>query len=307
MTATRLLQTGQIETAAGGIPELLLPPANLFYKQSQRFHQLAQGHSLSDYLLFLAALTEGQQKELDRHPEIPLPDAYMLSHCSEHGMPPLAPAGWHRQPHWLEIFRTLVKEASHALPVQGKEIVSSLLKAGPEWLEAQAEHLLHGQLHALDLAAAPFTAAALQVQWTYLAHKMDQWQAKHQGLQPLCPLCGSHPTAAVIKTDGASQGLRYLHCALCGSEWHVVRSECSQCGNAKGISYYSIKGTTEAVRAEACQSCRSYLKVVLPEKDAQVDPVADDIATLALDLLMDEKDLAKSGINYLMLPEIAHP
>ena len=37
------------------------------------------------------------------------------------------------------------------------------------------------------------------------------------------------------------------------------------------------KAVTEAVRAETCDACKSYLKIVYREKSPQADPVADDL------------------------------
>ncbi|MCL5059208.1 MAG: formate dehydrogenase accessory protein FdhE [Candidatus Thermoplasmatota archaeon] len=37
------------------------------------------------------------------------------------------------------------------------------------------------------------------------------------------------------------------------------------------------------------------------DKDPLTDPVADDLATLALDWLMDETGYAKSGINWYLI------
>jgi FdhE protein len=67
------------------------------------------------------------------------------------------------------------------------------------------------------------------------------------------------------------------------------------------MTYFSVQGGNDIVRAEACPECRSYLKIVHQDKDPNVDPAADDLATLALDLLMGEENYAKSGINYLMI------
>jgi FdhE protein len=55
------------------------------------------------------------------------------------------------------------------------------------------------------------------------------------------------------------------------------------------------------VRAETCDSCKSYLKIVYSRK-GPVDPVADDLATLALDILVDEAGYARSGPNLLLVP-----
>ena len=57
----------------------------------------------------------------------------------------------------------------------------------------------------------------------------------------------------------------------------------------------------DAVRAETCDACKSYLKIVYQEK-GPVDPVADDLATLTLDILVDEAGYARSGPNLLLVP-----
>ena len=62
-----------------------------------------------------------------------------------------------------------------------------------------------------------------------------------------------------------------------------------------------LEGSNGAVRAETCDNCKSYLKIVYQEKDPYVDPVADDLATLALDILVDEAGFERSGPNLLLL------
>jgi len=37
------------------------------------------------------------------------------------------------------------------------------------------------------------------------------------------------------------------------------------------------------------------------DQDAEVEPLADDLASLTLDLLMSEEGFGRSGVNYLML------
>ena len=301
MIVTPILQPGQLEAPAGDIPELRLPSATLFQNRSQRLHQLAEGHSLGDFLRFMAVLAECQQSQLDRHPEIPVPDTRLLTRCREHALPPLGAVGWCRHPHWQEVTRNLTKAIYEKVPSGGREALALLLEPNKEWLEAQADKLLARKFENLNLAAAPIIGAALQVQWTYLARRLESPQVAWQEQPHLCPVCGSHPVASVIRTEGPANGLRYLHCALCSSEWHMVRSKCSNCDNTKGGIYYSIEGRKDIVSAEACPACHSYLKVIYQDKDPRVDPVADDLATLDLDLLMGNKNLAKSGINLLMI------
>jgi len=56
------------------------------------------------------------------------------------------------------------------------------------------------------------------------------------------------------------------------------------------------------VKAEACDACHSYLKQVYMTKAPQADAVADDLATLTLDMLMAERDYLRSGPNLLFIP-----
>ncbi len=300
MTVTPILQPGQLEAAAGDITELRLPPATLFSHRAKRLRQLAEEHSLGDYLRFLADLADSQQQTLNQHPAIPAPDAHLMASCREHAMPPLGTAGWRRHPHWQEVTRTLAEAMYSKVPAKGRETFALLLTPNKKWLEDQADQLLAYNFTDLNLANAPIIGAALQVHWTYLARQLDARQMARHEQPALCPVCGSHPVASIIRTDPA-MGLRYLHCALCSSEWHVVRSKCSNCDSTKGVTYYSIEGGADVVRAEACPVCHSYLKVIHQEKDLQVDPVADDLATLSLDLLMGKNKFVNNGLNFFMI------
>jgi FdhE protein len=117
----------------------------------------------------------------------------------------------------------------------------------------------------------------------------------------LCPACASPPVASIVRIGGVEQGARYLNCSLCETQWHMVRVKCSNCESTKGISYYGIEGKSPAVKAETCDECGAYLKIAYMEKDPFVDPVADDLATLTLDLMMDEAGKSRSGPNLFLL------
>jgi FdhE protein len=116
----------------------------------------------------------------------------------------------------------------------------------------------------------------------------------------VCPVCGTLPVASIIRTEQPYQGYRFLHCALCATEWHMVRVTCSQCQATKDMGYHSVEGGTDAVRAESCETCHTYRKILYREKDAAVDPVADDVATLALDLLMAQAGYHRGSGNPLL-------
>ncbi|MCL5059206.1 MAG: formate dehydrogenase accessory protein FdhE [Candidatus Thermoplasmatota archaeon] len=300
MTPT-LLQPGQIEAAAGSIPELRLPHADLFLTRARRLEQLAGHHPLGEYLRFVARLARAQQASLDAGPAAQLPSPETLAQCREYAMPPLAPAGLARPDGWHETARELARTVQPGLPQAGQAALQRILDQPDAWVDEQAGRLLEGEMPHLDAAAAPVIGAALQVHWVHLARQLDPAQVARPEHPNLCPVCGSHPVSSVVRIGGAGNGLRYLHCGLCASEWHVVRAKCSNCDNTRGIVYCHVEGGDNVVRAESCPECRTYLKIMQQDKDPLTDPVADDLATLALDWLMDETGYAKSGINWYLI------
>ena len=298
---TTLLHPGQIEATAGRIPELRLPPADVFLTRARRLEQLAEGHAMGDYLRFVAKLARAQQGILEAGPAGQLPAAERLDQCREYGMPPLAPAGLTRPSGWHDTARQLARTVQSLLTAAGQTAVQPIVDVADAWLDEQATRLLENDTQHLNAAVAPVIGAALQVHWTHLARQLDPAQVARPEHPNLCPVCGSHPVSSVVRIGGAENGLRYLHCALCSSEWHVVRAKCSNCDNTRDIGYYHLEGGNRVVEAESCPECQTYLKVAHQEKDPQADPVADDLASLTLDLLMDETGHAKSGINWYLI------
>jgi FdhE protein len=169
-------------------------------------------------------------------------------------------------------------------------------------IEAQADALLTLQSAEIDAAAAPFVMSALQVYWVHLASQFSAADVSQLDVPGVCPVCGTLPVASVVRADKGSQGYRYLHCALCATEWHMVRVTCSHCQSqaATDITYHSIESGSEAIRAESCSACHTYRKIFYQEKDMGVEPVADDLASLTLDLLLSEEGYHRASGNPLL-------
>ena len=106
---------------------------------------------------------------------------------------------------------------------------------------------------------------------------------------------------SVVRIGAADHGLRYLTCSLCNTQWHAVRIKCVFCDTTKGIAYYGIEGGSAAVKAESCDACQGYLKILYMEKDPNVDALADDVASVALDVLMAESGITRHGVNFFLL------
>jgi len=277
-------------------------PTHIFLRRAQRFEKLAVDHPMGDWLLFMAKLTRAQHEALMQFPPVTLPDESSLHRMR--GMPPLPATSWPRDPAWRGAALTsLLEVAEKSLPKTGLRQLHVLGDATPKQLETMADHVLHGEYDSEHAGVLPIVAAALQVYWTHMASSLDSGDIPPLFDTPgVCPCCGSLPVASIVRTDGPVTGLRYLHCSLCNTEWNLVRVKCSACDSTAGIAYHSIDGKHQPISAETCDSCNSYLKIAYAAKDMEVDPVADDLATLSLDLLVDEAGYQRAGPNLLLAP-----
>lgn len=317
---TPLLSPEEIAVRAGQqVPHLHLPTAtDVFAERAVRLRQLAASHPMRDFLIFIADVVSAQHEVLKSYPAVPLPTAEALDAASRAGMPPLPAAHWPRDPVWRTQFRRLLGLLLPRLegsPAQAS--VRALQAIDDDALERQADRLLQNVMFGLDMAAAPLIAAGLQAYWTHLVLATQAARGTDR-LAPfgrvedatLCPCCGSRPTASVSRIDPSAGGYRYLHCSLCSAEWHMVRIKCSHCESTKGIHYQSLQpvAATQAaanvkpsIEAETCDECHHYLKIVRMDRDNQVEPVADDLATLTLDLLVSDDGFERQGVNLMLL------
>jgi FdhE protein len=287
-------------------PHIIAPDVTtIFAARAQRFEQLAEGHSLGDWLRFLAAITRAQHAALQSLPPLALPDAAQLARAREHRMPPLPAQSWPRDPAWRTSLLQIIAAITPAAPEPARKDLARLAAFDADRIEALAERVLHTELYGDDAALLPYVGAALQVLWTAAAARLGVADIATLDVPGVCPCCGFLPVASVVRDRGEVGNLRYLHCALCNTEWNLVRVKCSSCDATEGISYRHLESEdikmAWAVRAETCEACKSYLKIAYAEK-APVDPVADDLATLALDILVDEAGYARSGPNLLLVP-----
>jgi FdhE protein len=295
MTAT-ILKPVDIEWAAGEIPFLHIPERSwVFHDRAVRLRTLAQEHALKDFLLFLASLCEAQQAVLNAFSPVPLPSEARLKLCRENGMPPLSVQSWPRDPVWQEGLRKidfLVNE--EAYPFIQTDL-ARLRKMDGASLEALADAILQGHYDKVDLAVAPFVAAALQVYWTHMAISLGEQAFGRGDISNLCPVCASHPIASHVRIGAANQGLCYLSCSMCETQWHMGRVKCGNCETTNGISYFIVEGTSGAVKVGSRGECCTYVKIKYMNKDSHLDPVADDLATFALDLMMGVKECREAA------------
>jgi FdhE protein len=282
---------------------LIFPdPSSIFLERSRRFAALAEGHSLVDWLSFLGRLTEVQHELLQEYPALPLPDETALAFARKHHLPPIAAESWPRDPSWRQTLAGLARELAPHAPPPAQETLERIQALDGTILEVLASQVVRVELDGQHADFLPFVAAALQVHWTAMATRIGRAKIEPLDVPGICPCCGFLPVASIVRMDGEVARLRYLHCGLCNTEWHLERVTCAACRDSNRIAYHYIEGSDGTVRAETCDSCRSYLKIVYREKSPKADPVADDLSTLALDLLVDEASYERMSPNLLFAP-----
>ncbi len=303
----RILDPGQIESLdQSAIPRLRMPErATVFSTRAARLRQLAGASPIGGYVRLMAALADAQQQTLAQI-SATMPLAESIALAQQHSMP-LAPAtAPERDPQWRDVLQRLldrVEAAGQVTPVLAR-VIDGLRVASEQKLDALADAIVALRFNEIEPASAPFVMAALQVVWTDIASRIDPRAVPYLDTPGACPVCGAPPVASIVRVGGQFQGYRYLQCGLCSTEWHAVRVKCSNCDSTKGIAYHGIEGGSEALKAESCDECRTYRKIGYQEKDYDFEPFADDLASLTLDLLMNEAGYRRSSPNPLLWPEV---
>lgn len=290
---------------------VLPDPETMFEARAARFRSLAEGHALGDYLKFLAGLSQIQHEIQPSLPEPTPPSLEALDRAFEFGMPP------------IDRGRFVVDEAARAslarlldgaVALETPEPASrarARLASDPELQAKVLAEALEGASAIETLAEHVFASAALQVHFARLAARLDAGRVKPVGTGA-CPCCGGPPVASLVVDWASAHGVRYVSCALCGTLWNHVRVKCVVCDSTKGVSYRALAAEEEEpklergsdrmiVKAETCDECRCYVKIMQQHLDTSVDPMADDVATLGLDIKVREAGWARAAFNPYLL------
>ncbi len=274
------------------VPTILPDPARIFEGRAARLRDLAPGHIVGPYLESMARLADAQVAALSGYSVkwkgSPEPTVRSLRDRSAH----CSTANWRRA---LDVILSEMRKAT--LPEASQTALARLCMSEAADLESFAVRIVNMEYREEDLGASAFVGAALQVHFAVLASGIGAVEQVGPGRD--CPLCGSPPVAAVVLSG---RKLRYLCCSLCATRWYVPRLTCAVCNSTEAIEYFVIDGDPTGVKAEACARCRAYLKLFYLEDRPAAEPAADDLATLALDLLMSEKGYSRNGANLLLLP-----
>ncbi|MBD9528071.1 formate dehydrogenase accessory protein FdhE [Paracoccus sp. PAR01] len=283
------------------VPLARLPdPEALFTTRAERFEFLAEySPNLAPYLRFLGEVALAQAelaRELPR-PEPLSPERIALARSSR--MPPLDRNDM-RAGLALILPKLCDMLADVDMPEPGRLALQALQSAEPEDLDWVMTNVLTDQIPEDSVAPHLFAAAALQVHAAMLAAGLhvEQLVPIHVGA---CPACGGRAAVSMVTENMGAEGARYCSCATCQTLWNEVRVRCTCCGSTKGITYRSVETDEATVKAEICRECARWVKILYQNKNPTLEPIADDVASLGLDLMMGETEWKRGGYNPFLV------
>ncbi|MDO5686574.1 MAG: formate dehydrogenase accessory protein FdhE [Neisseria sp.] len=269
----------------------LLPPHDVFARRSERFTELAADVTTewAEYLRLLAAVCAAQQTVLEAKP-FRLPESIDTLEPADDVAP---------------VLTALLDALSPIHHPAVQDTVQRLRLLPAEEIHALACRVLQQQTQPQEQAFVPWLQAALQIICTAWAMQSDAEQHHKRDPADACPCCGSEAFASMVYNGGERDGLRYMCCPLCNTQWNMLRAQCTFCGSNDGISIQSAQNAQQpallAAAGETCENCHGYRKMYLQEKARHADPFADDLATLALDILLSQSGYARGGANPFLL------
>jgi FdhE protein len=270
------------------------PPA-LFRGRAERFRALAGDHALAPYLTFLAEIGSIQERlAAGFRPSPPVVAA-------DYEIAPLARERFTVDTSVMEVGdQLLTAVADLEMPATARVAVTTLRSAPLPDRRATFQRVLEDPLPDNVIAEHSFVSAALQVVFTGIAAAIPA-DVLHPSPTGGCPVCASPPVATLIVGWPRASGTRYCACGLCGTLWNYVRIKCTLCGSTGGIMYQGIEGDDGTIKAETCDSCKRYVKIMQQVRRPELEPLADDVASLGLDILMRDKEFFRGAANPFLL------
>lgn len=292
-------------TLIGGVPKaplaLLPDPVALFQGRARRFGFLAGEHELAAYLRFLADLSRLQARLAATLPQPPTLPAAAVERAAQAHLPPIDRHARAEDAGLADTLQALLDGALELeMPEAARTALQAVLQAGAvdrRWLLG---NVLADDIPADSTAPHLFAAAAVQVHLARQAAALDA-AALVPVATGVCPACGGRPATSSVMGMQGIENVRYASCAGCATQWNEVRVKCLCCGSTRGLSYRSV-GTDEAtVKAETCRQCGSWVKIFYKVRNESLDPIADDVGSLGLDILMRDAGVRRGGFNPFLV------
>lgn len=279
-------------------PFFLAPSKTVFADRALRFQELAREDTTdwSGFLQLLSNVCEAQQAVLDSQTwDLPAQEsARILPTANGESIPE-------------EFYSCLQKLLEQLDQKVASSVLTPLRALDLKQAKSLAKASLSGELGAEDKALSLWLHAVLQILWTAWAQQLKEDDVPMVEQRSHCPCCGTEAVGSIVMISSDLANLRYMHCPLCNSRWNALRAKCTFCGDQSSMALQEIEeasiGALKGARAECCDHCHSYRKLFLLQHQQYADPIADDLASLALDILIGEDGYQRGGHNPFLLNE----
>lgn len=276
-------------------------PLRLFERRAKRFQQLASHDGIGPYLGFLAGIAAAQHALTQQLGEPEAIDGERLSRALDHGMPPIDRNAFRPDAAFSSLTDRLFGDLEQVEKPQAATIaLKAVRSADAAKMSVMVANLMGDSTPADAMAEHAYVAAALQLHFAWAASALPERLLKPVG-DGVCPACGGPPIASVIVGWPQAGGSRFCSCALCATMWHHVRIKCAICSSTEGIRYQEIADGPGTIKAETCDRCGCYVKILNQQNDSSLEPLADDVGSLGLDLLMRETRFRRGAFNPFLL------
>ena len=298
------VQHEPINIGTEATPPFVVPPepAALFQRRAKRLETLAAASELKSYLNFAASVCALQHDIANSAPAVAALSEAHLAQSKAGTMPPLAGRDLLADPAFKATLTALTAAIAAPLqnwPAEARAAALNVASLDDDALRNAIEAALFQDIEPGTVAEHVLLSAALQVHMARLAATLDNTQLVPVA-DGVCPACGSAPVASAVVGWPSAQNTRFCTCSMCATQWNVVRVKCVTCGSTGGIGYYAIEGQPDTLKAETCTNCKSYVKIVYQVNDAALDPLADDTATLALDMKLAQEGWTRRAVNLFL-------
>lgn len=284
-------------------PFFIAPKNNVFAERAIRFDELAAEDQSSwrDYLALLAEVSRAQDVALN----ILLPESTLPTRTSATRLP--ESDGSHIPPLFVKGLQTLLAALNGKVNDVIQAALNDLAARTDDDLHNMAQRILRDEVPENEQVYRIWLHAALQCAWTAWANQLSDDDVPSVDERSVCPCCGGDAVASVVLNGGDWHGLRYLHCGVCNSRWNALRAKCTFCNDQSAIALQQVdnaeSGVLHGARGESCGKCGAYRKLFLLPNQQYADPIADDLASLAVDILLSSEGLQRGGRNPFLLAE----
>lgn len=278
-------------------PFFTAPSKTLFVDRALRFEELASTDS-SDWgacLQRLGNLCHAQQEVLETG-EFELPEGFTSNFILPAADGQFVPESFYQT---LQQFLNYLEQK---IPSNTFEQLKNLSQ---QEVEVLTKGVLQNQVSVEQEPLSPWIHGVAQIIWTAWAMQLQEDDVPETEDRGFCPCCGTEAVASMILIRSDLHNLRYMHCPNCNSRWNALRAKCTFCGDQSSMSLLGIENAKipalKGARAECCDTCHSYRKMFLLQHQQYADPVADDLASLAVDILTGEDGYQRGGCNPFFL------